>query len=189
VGDAELFWCGCARLARSQYFCPTAKLGTGSFYFGTFHDHAGKPLEGQTTYRLHVPANVPVREFRSAAGLQPETSSFFLNAERLTLGSLDKDLRELGVRARRYRPEVSQMPETTRSRVLAKVYGQSLDLRSAAAQLGLSVADLNEEFGVRPLDAERSLYAVLVCSESLPAGPFSDPKIAPFGPPRKRTKG
>ena len=62
------------------------------------------------------------------------------------------------------------MPETTRSRVLAKVYGQSLDLRSAAAQLGLSVADLNEEFGVRPLDAERSLYAVLVCREVCPPG-------------------
>jgi hypothetical protein len=93
------------------------------------------------------------------------------------------------------------MPETTRcekSRVLAKVYGQSLDLCSAAAQLGVSVADLDEEFGVRPLDAERGLYAVRVCSESLPVGdadqrnyqgPFSDPKIAPFGPPRKRTKG
>ncbi len=188
VGDAELFWCGCARLARSQYFCPTAKLGTGSFCFGTFHDHAGKPLEGQTTYRLHVPANVPVREFRSATVYSLKRPASF-STRRLTLGSLDKDLRELGVRARRYRPEVSQMPETTRSRVLAKVYGQSLDLRSAAAQLGLSVADLNEEFGVRPLDAERSLYAVLVCSESLPAGPFSDPKIAPFGPPRKRTKG
>ena len=24
----------------SQYFCPTAKLGTGSFYYGTFHDTA-----------------------------------------------------------------------------------------------------------------------------------------------------
>jgi hypothetical protein len=23
-------------VALSQYFCPTAKLGTGSFYFGTF---------------------------------------------------------------------------------------------------------------------------------------------------------
>ena len=53
-------------IALSQYFCPTEKLGTGSFYFGTFHDHSGKPLEGQKTYRLHVPANVPVREFWSA---------------------------------------------------------------------------------------------------------------------------
>jgi len=50
-------------IALSQYFCPTAKLGTGSFYFGTFHDHSGKPLEGQKTYRLHVPANVPVAIF------------------------------------------------------------------------------------------------------------------------------
>jgi hypothetical protein len=80
-------------IALSQYFCPTEKLGTGSFYFGTFHDHSGKPLEGQKTYRLHVPANVPVREFWSATVYSLKTSSFFLNAERLTLGSLDKDLR------------------------------------------------------------------------------------------------
>ncbi len=79
-------------IALSQYFCPTAKLGTGSFYFATFHDHSGKPLEGQKTYRLHVPANVPVRDFCSATVYSLRTSSFFLNAERLTLGSLDKDL-------------------------------------------------------------------------------------------------
>ena len=81
-------------IALSQYFCPTAKLGTGSFYFGTFHDHSGKPLEGQRTYRLHVPANVPVREFWSATVYSLKTSSFFLNATRLTLGSLDKELRK-----------------------------------------------------------------------------------------------
>ena len=81
-------------IALSQYFCPTAKLGTDSFYFGTFHDHSGKALEGQKTYRLHVPANVPVREFWSATVYSLKTSSFFLNATRLTLGSLDKDLRK-----------------------------------------------------------------------------------------------
>ena len=81
-------------IALSQYFCPTEKLGTGSFYFGAFHDRSGKPLEGQKTYRLHVPANVPVREFWSATVYRLKTSSFFLNAERLTLGSLDKDLRK-----------------------------------------------------------------------------------------------
>lgn len=81
-------------IALSQYFCPTAKLGTGSFYFGTFHDHAGKPLEGGQNYRLHVPANVPVREFWSVTVYSLETSSFFLNSERLTLGSLDKDLKK-----------------------------------------------------------------------------------------------
>jgi hypothetical protein len=81
-------------IALSQYFCPTAKLGTGSFYFGTFHDHSGKPLEGGNNYRLHVPTNVPVREFWSVTVHSLKTSSFFFNATRLTLGSLDKELRK-----------------------------------------------------------------------------------------------
>ena len=81
-------------IALSQYFCPTEKLGTGSFYFGTFHDHSGKPLEGGSNYRLHVPAEVPVREFWSVTVYSLTTSSFFLNATRLTLGSLDKELRK-----------------------------------------------------------------------------------------------
>jgi hypothetical protein len=80
--------------------------------------------------------------------------------------------------------------------VLATVQGQSPDLQSAAAQLGVSVADLDEEFGVQLLDPERNLYAVRVCGESLPLGgadqgtyrgPFSNPRIAPFGPSKKRT--
>lgn len=81
-------------IALYQYFCPTEKLGTGSFYFGSFRDADGKALEGGNSYRLHVPANVPVREFWSVTVYSLETASFFLNAPRLTLGSLDKDLRK-----------------------------------------------------------------------------------------------
>jgi hypothetical protein len=81
-------------IALYQYFCPTAKLGTGSFYFGSFHDGDGNALEGGNNYRLHVPANVPVREFWSVTVYSLATSSFFLNATRLTLGSLDKELRK-----------------------------------------------------------------------------------------------
>ncbi len=81
-------------IAFYQYFCPTAKLGTGSFYFASFHDKSGKPLEGGTTYRLRVPANVPVREFWSFTVYSLKTSSFFLNSTHLTLGSLDKDLQK-----------------------------------------------------------------------------------------------
>ena len=77
----------------AQYFCPVAKLGTGSFYFGTFHDHSGRPLEGGNNYRLHVPADVPVREFWSITVYSLRTSGFFLNSTRLTLGSLDKEVR------------------------------------------------------------------------------------------------
>jgi hypothetical protein len=65
-------------------------LGTGSFYYGTFHDHTGNPLEGGDNYRLHVPPNVPVREFWSVTIYSLQTAIFFLNAPNLTLGSLDK---------------------------------------------------------------------------------------------------
>jgi hypothetical protein len=81
-------------IALSQYFCPTAKLGTGSFYFAAFNDHSGQPLEGGSTYRLHVPANVPVKEFWSITIYSLKTSGFFLNSKRLTLSSLDKELRK-----------------------------------------------------------------------------------------------
>ena len=54
----------------AQYFCPTAKLGTGSFYYGTFHDHSGDLLDGGNNYRLRVPANVPV----ASSGPSPFTA-------------------------------------------------------------------------------------------------------------------
>ena len=79
-------------IALAQYFCPVVTLGGGSFYYGTFHDHSGDPLEGGNNYRLHVPPDVPVREFWSITIYSLETASFFLNAPRLTLSSLDKDL-------------------------------------------------------------------------------------------------
>lgn len=81
-------------IALSQYFAPTAKLGTGSFYFGTFHDHSGAALDGGNNYRLRVPAKVPVSQFWSTTVYSLKTSSFFLNSTRLTLGSLDKDLKK-----------------------------------------------------------------------------------------------
>ena len=81
-------------IALYQFFCPPAKLGTGSFYFAAFFDHSGNPLEGANNYRLHVPANVPVRDFWSITVYSLETSGFFLNSPSLTLGSLNKDLQK-----------------------------------------------------------------------------------------------
>jgi hypothetical protein len=81
-------------IAFSTYFCPPEKTGTGSFYLNTFKDNAGSPLEGTNNYRLHISPGVPVREFWSVTVYSLETSSFFFNAERLTLGSLDKELKK-----------------------------------------------------------------------------------------------
>jgi hypothetical protein len=81
-------------IAFSTYFCPPAKVGSGSFYLATYNDNTGKPLQGGNNYRLHVSPEVPVREFWSVTVYSLETSTFFLNATRLTLGSLDKDLKK-----------------------------------------------------------------------------------------------
>ncbi|MGE5152152.1 MAG: hypothetical protein ACM3II_18695 [Rhodospirillaceae bacterium] len=68
-------------------------------------------------------------------------------------------------------------------------------LAEAAALLGVTVADLNEAFGVVPVDADKGLYAVEVDTDKLPAqsakdgpyrGPFSSPRIAPMGTPRSK---
>jgi len=68
---------------------------------------------------------------------------------------------------------------------------QAPSLAEAAAQLGVSTQDLDEKFGVVPVDPSRGLYSVQVREGSVPAtsdagqpyrGPFSNPRIAPFGP-------
>ena len=81
-------------LAFYQYFCPMVKAGKGSFYFDTYFDQSGQPLVGGNNYKLHVPANVPVKQFWSITVYSLKTSSFFLNSTRLTLGSLDTDLKK-----------------------------------------------------------------------------------------------
>jgi hypothetical protein len=60
-----------------------------------------------------------------------------------------------------------------------------------ARQLGIKTSDIDTNYGIVPLDPSRSQYGVRVRAGSLTAvsttgkpyaGPFSDPKIAPFGP-------
>jgi hypothetical protein len=53
-----------------------AKLvGKGSQYAVTFADTAGKPFDGARNYRLHVPANVPAKDFWSVVLYDPQTRS------------------------------------------------------------------------------------------------------------------
>jgi hypothetical protein len=81
-------------LGLAAFFAPTATLGTGSFYFGTYHDSQGRLLKGESTYRLHVSPNVPVREFWAFTVYSRETAALFRNSTRLTIDSLDKGLRK-----------------------------------------------------------------------------------------------
>jgi hypothetical protein len=71
---------------------------------------------------------------------------------------------------------------------------QAPSLADAAAQLGVAAEDLDGSFGVVPIDPANGLYSVQVRSDRLPAqtessqpyrGPFSNPRIDTFGPPKK----
>ena len=70
-------------------------------------------------------------------------------------------------------------------------------LAEAAGLLGVAVADLDEAFGVVPVDPAQGLYAVEVDADKLPAepagqpyrGPFSSPRIGSLGMPKKSSSG
>ncbi|HKA15735.1 MAG TPA: hypothetical protein VKH41_12005 [Myxococcota bacterium] len=66
-------------------------------------------------------------------------------------------------------------------------------IEAVRRKLELGRLDLDEEFGVVPIDPEKDLFAILVdervASELMGRegvrGPFSNPKIEPFGPPSR----
>jgi hypothetical protein len=78
----------------ASFFGPVAKLGAGSFYLNTFFDKSGGRLTGENTYRLRVPANVPVSEFWALTVYDQETAAFFRESTHLTVDSLDKAVRK-----------------------------------------------------------------------------------------------
>lgn len=51
-------------------------VGSGSQYALAFVDAKGRPLDGSRTYRLHVPAKVPVNAFWSVIAYDNQTRSF-----------------------------------------------------------------------------------------------------------------
>ena len=75
----------------------------------------------------------------------------------------------------------------------------NLTMDSAARYLDIPIDSMDPTFGVVAVDSARKLYAVMVteaeavrlCGSHRPkiAGPFADPKIAPFGPENDESNG
>ena len=59
-----------------SYYAPPKKLGEATFYLGTFTDAKGDLLRGDDNYKLHVPPNVPAKQFWALTLYDRETCGF-----------------------------------------------------------------------------------------------------------------
>ena len=66
---------------------PPAKLGKATMYLSCFVDSVGKPLSGENTYTLHVPAKVPAKQFWAATVYDVETAGFIRESSKVEINS------------------------------------------------------------------------------------------------------
>ena len=68
-------------LTYSFAFFSAKHIGAGQYYLMTINDKMGKPFEGSGTYRLKVPANVPVTLYWSATAYDRATHALIRNMQ------------------------------------------------------------------------------------------------------------
>lgn len=82
--------------ARAETFswacCAPVKLGAATAYILATRDVHGEPLDARSSYKLHVPANVPVKQFWSLTAYDAQTAVVFENVASPDISSLDKGL-------------------------------------------------------------------------------------------------
>ena len=66
------------------------RLGTAQIYLISGKDKDGKQLSGDETYQLHVPANVPTKQYWSATVYDRKTHALIKNLSRASCASNDK---------------------------------------------------------------------------------------------------
>lgn len=76
----------------SMYCCPPVRLGAATAYIYAARDVDGEPLDARSSYKLHVPANVPVKQFWSLTAYDAKTAVFFENVAVTDISSLDEGL-------------------------------------------------------------------------------------------------
>jgi len=77
-----------------SFYAPPKKLGAATFYVGTFTDAKGDLLRGEESYTLHVPSNVPARQFWALTLYDRETCAFIRDMPRAGLDSYDKNMQK-----------------------------------------------------------------------------------------------
>ena len=71
----------------SMAYFSAKHLGAGQFYQMTTRDRDGRPIDGGPAYRLHVPANAPVRLYWSATAYDRETHALIRDVARASRAS------------------------------------------------------------------------------------------------------
>jgi len=79
---------GRAVMYHMAYFSPKV-FGGGQFYLMNISDRAGKPLEGNKTYRLTVPPNAPIQQYWSATAYDRQTHALIRGMSQSSLASND----------------------------------------------------------------------------------------------------
>jgi hypothetical protein len=73
-------------------YAPPAKLGAATFYLTGLHDSQGNPLDGGKSYHLHVPADVPAKQFWAVTVYDLDTAGFIRESPRVGLDSYNQNL-------------------------------------------------------------------------------------------------
>ncbi|RCJ07431.1 DUF1254 domain-containing protein [Cupriavidus necator] len=73
-------------------YAPPAKLGKATAYLTSWSDSTGEPLRGNHGYVLHVPPNVPARQFWAVTIYDVETAAFMRGSPRVNLDSYSHDM-------------------------------------------------------------------------------------------------
>ncbi|MBY5543645.1 DUF1254 domain-containing protein [Rhizobium leguminosarum] len=81
-------------VAYSYAFVGLKRMGTGQFYLISIKDNAGHDFDGGKTYRLTVPANVPVQQYWSLTAYDRETHALLRNMSRASRSSQVADLKK-----------------------------------------------------------------------------------------------
>lgn len=74
-------------LTYSYAYVGIKRLGAGQFYLISIKDKDGKTFDGANTYRLNVPANVPVEQYWSLTAYDRETHALIRNMPRASRAS------------------------------------------------------------------------------------------------------
>lgn len=81
-------------LTYSFGFVGIKHLGGGQFYLMSFKDGEGRLFDGGSSYRLAIPANVPVSQYWSATVYDRATHAFIREQERFSRSSQNPDLQK-----------------------------------------------------------------------------------------------